>query len=748
MNENKGMPQEILQKDLEAIYIGNLNTVDDNLVFPERGKYGSEFIWETGESRFIDENGVVNRPLYGMGNRKVKIVVKATYEGYEAEKEFIATVLQEEKTILIQNIRKVECRALPGEREELPSVVIVECADGRCMTMPVKWEAYEPLQETGVLEVKGTVENTDRFAIAEIAYSNEEKTEVSPKKLIHYFPINEVELLDGTIHYEYQKNMVEFLLNQNDDQMLYNFREACGLDTLGAPPMTGWDEESCKLKGHTTGHYLSGLALAWGATHDERILEKINYMVDELKKCQDEFAKYPEKYHRGFLSAYSEEQFDLLEEYVKYPEIWAPYYTLDKIMSGLYDCFEIAGIEKAKDILELMADWVYERLSRLSKEQLDKMWSMYIAGEYGGMLGIMVKIYRISGSKEHLKAARLFDNEKLFYPMSENCDTLEDLHANQHIPQIIGAMDMYETTGETYYWNIGKNFWEIVTKGHIYCIGGLGETEMIHRAGTTCSYLTEKAAESCASYNMLRLTGELFAYTLDGKMMNYYDNTLRNHILTSSSHTSDGGTTYFMPLGPGECKEYSTTENTCCHGTGMESRFRYMENIYAYDENYIYINLLVDSVLSGNTQLIMETLEEGKIRIHCGKDMTRKLKIIVPEWAMNDFTITFNDVEIKEADVEHGFIALPETLREGDNVVFTMPMQFRIVENNSDPSLVSIAYGPYIMAAISDETEFLKAPELSKLIPSDEPLHFEEDGKTYLPFALVDEEPHHVYFKR
>lgn len=89
-----------------------------------------------------------------------------------------------------------------------------------------------------------------------------------------------------------------------------------------------------------------------------------------------------------------------------------------------------------------------------------------------------------------------------------------------------------------------------MTGGHTYCIGGVGETEMFHRANTTCSYLTDKAAESCASYNMLRLTSQLFEYTRSGNLMDYYDNTLRNHILTSSSHKCDGGTTYFLPLGP------------------------------------------------------------------------------------------------------------------------------------------------------------------------------------------------------
>ena len=135
---------------------------------------------------------------------------------------------------------------------------------------------------------------------------------------------------------------------------------------------------------------------------------------------------------------------------------------------------------------------------------------------------------------------------------------------------------------------------------------------MFHRAGTTCDYLTEKAAESCASYNMLRLTGQLFEYNPDGRWMDYYENTLCNHILASSSHAVDGGTTYFMPLCPGGRKEYSTDENTCCHGTGMESRFRYMEHIYASDQENVYVNLMVDSVLSGEENLEISTEWKGK----------------------------------------------------------------------------------------------------------------------------------------
>ncbi len=44
---------EIIKKDLDAIYIGNLSTVDDNLTLPENGKYGAQFTWETGEEDLL-----------------------------------------------------------------------------------------------------------------------------------------------------------------------------------------------------------------------------------------------------------------------------------------------------------------------------------------------------------------------------------------------------------------------------------------------------------------------------------------------------------------------------------------------------------------------------------------------------------------------------------------------------------------------------------------------------------------------
>lgn len=803
-NEAKNSAAEYLRRVLEALYIGNLNTVDSDLILPTEGEGGVCLSWTTSEERFIAADGTVHRPLFGMGNRTVELAVTAEKDGVAGRRVFEATVLQEAKRTAVREILPVEKTAEPGMLVRLPSVVIVSCEDGRLTTMPVEWscgtgdepgtfpapDAEGEYTYTGSVPLlAGQAAGADGKQIYEIAEgADPEKTAAhaiihvvdpreearrqgerwneflqepvyrggrrsAPMRQLQYFSIREIRLLPDTAYYRQQQLMNEWLMAQDEGQMLYAFRRACGLPTEGAASMTGWDAEDCKLRGHTTGHYLSGLALGFGATGNVRLLRKIDAMVKGLAECQDAFAASG-KAHRGFLSAYSEEQFDLLEKFTKYPEIWAPYYTLDKIMSGLYDCYTLADRTDALEVLLKMGDWVYWRLSRLSKQTLDRMWSMYIAGEFGGMLGTMVRLYRLSGRADHLLAAKMFSNEKLFYPMEQNADTLEDMHANQHIPQIIGAMELYDVTGEEEYWRIAWNFWRMVTEGHTYCNGGVGETEMFHGARQVRRYLTEKAAESCASYNMLRLTGLLFPYRPDGDLMDYYENTLENHILTSASREADGGTTYFLPLCPGGRKEYSTAENTCCHGTGMESRYRYQKHIFAWDEEYIYINLPVSSALhSENVHLDMEVRENGRIVIQNRRNLPKDLRIHIPAWARETLDaerssrVKVNGRPSLFCQIKNGYLEIPGGFLAGDNIEIRLPAELRAVPETEDAELAHLAYGGRILAELSEDKEYRSLPDVSALRQTGD-MTFTDGVRTLIPLSRVDREAYHVYFKK
>lgn len=742
--------RKLLSEDLASIDLGNLNTLERDLTLPSAGKNGSAFTWVSGEERFLTSQGHVCRPLYGMGNRDVSLTVTARLNGITDRRTFSGTVLQEAKETVIDRIFPVKRTVSPGENADLPPVAIARCRDGRLITVPVEWERGAALKDgSGVWKISGVVSGTEEKARAELTVSGSGTESASaPKQKGDYLPVNRIRLLPGSIYWKRQQDMMDFLLQADTGQMLYSFRAAAGLDTEGAVPMTGWDAPSSHLRGHTTGHFLSGLALAFAASGNPAFLRKIDEMVRELGRCQSAMEKQ-EGCHPGFLSAYSEEPFDLLEAYVKYPDIWAPYYTLEKIMSGLYDCHVLAGNKQAKQILMRMGDWVCDRLSRLPRQKLDRMWSLYIAGEYGGMPGVMVKLYRLSGEERYLRGAGYFLNEKLFYPMEENCDTLEDMHANQHIPQIMGAMELYRQTGRERYWKIGKNFWDIVTGHHTYCIGGVGENELFHGKDTACSYLTENTAESCASYNLLRLTGQLFPYLLDKTLMDYYETTLCNHILASCSPAKDGGTTYFMPLCPGGKKEYTTSENTCCHGTGMESRFRYMEHIFFQDPEVLYLNLLIPCTLadgpaeSAASRTVLELVqeEEGVFRIRCRKDMEKRLAIRIPAWAGETYIFSGAD-----AHSARGYLFLEKPLKAGETFLLSLPMELHLTPDRTDKRFCFLTYGPYILAAKSESRTFLPAPRPSDLHSLKEPLHFSDGELEYLPLWQVDQEAFHVYF--
>lgn len=576
--------------------------------------------------------------------------------------------------------------------------------------------------------------------------------EMKIEKRLRYPQLSEVRLLPGTAFYDRQQDMNEFLLAQDDDSMLYNFRRAAGLPTLGAEPMRGWDAEECKLRGHTTGHYLSGLALAFAATGDDRYRDKLIYMIDGLAECQAAFAGR-DGFRPGFLSAYSEEQFDLLEAGTPYPEIWAPYYTMDKIMSGLLDAYELADASQALDILAPMGDWIWDRLSRLTAEERNRMWDTYIAGEYGCMIVTLTRLYRLTGREEHLKAAMLFDNPVLFDQMAEGRDGLDTMHANQHIPQIMGALELYAETGEERYYDIASNFEAIVTGHHCYAIGGTGEQERFRAADDECSLLTMSTAESCASYNMMRLTTGLYRYTADPGLMAYFENTLFNHILASFSHRADGGTTYFMPLEPGSCRHYEgDDENSCCHGTGLETRYRYMTQIFACaadavsGEEMLRVDLPVSARLDGDEKLSVTFTADGTLSVRADQDMKRRLAVRIPAWAGADETAFECPCE---AEIRDGYLVTADKLNKGESVELHLPVHLALAGAASDPRYSYLTWGPYILAAISESKELMPPPDPCTLeADGDTAGMFASGGMRYMPVYMVDTEPMHLYFRQ
>lgn len=432
--------------DAERLYIGNLNTVEFDLNLPAKGGCGSDITWVSGNLCLLTDDGRVTQPAWGQGDRNVILRAEIRNGSAVETRSFRVHILQKKSREKFVKILPVRLTAAVNMPILLPSAVIAEREDGTSSALSVIWRngAERRFAKPGTYNAEGTAEGTSLPAVAAVEVQENAAPEgQKPEPAVEALPNAKLEQ-GGPFRAAQDRNLT-YLLTVNDDQMLYNFRFAAGLDTKGAPEMNGWDAPDSQIRGHTTGHYLSALALCYEATGNVGIARKARYMVAALRKCQEKFS-ITESFHRGFLSGYSEQQFDQLEQGARYPEIWAPYYTLHKILAGLLDCHRAFASETALQICKELGLWVYERLSRLTREQRAAMWSTYIAGEFGGMNEVLARLYQMTGDERYLTAARMFDNDKLLFPMMRNIDTLGGMHANQHIPQIIGAVRMYEAS--------------------------------------------------------------------------------------------------------------------------------------------------------------------------------------------------------------------------------------------------------------------------------------------------------------
>lgn len=382
---------EIVKSDKATIYLGNIFTVDTDLQLPSEGKLGSKITWKSKNEKVLKNDGKITPPEETEEDETVTLVATITKGEAVDIREYQITVLHRERVQVITELMEAYVENSIGICPELPGVIITIKDDGSFGIANAIWNKFNELEYSrlGTFKVNGSVSGTNLIANCiikvnpRLAENHDDNSDSYSSLLVKPFELDQVSLEDEVFIGNRDRDE-EYLLSIDDDQMLYNFRAAAGLDLHQAAPLEGWDAPDCNLRGHTTGHYLTALAQAYASSEKTEFKNKIGYMIRELGKCQEAMEKSG-KFSPGFLSGYSEEQFIKLEELTTYPTIWAPYYTLHKIMAGLLDCYQLARNEEALNICKKMGGWVYNRLKRLSKDKRNEMWSLYIAGEFGGM---------------------------------------------------------------------------------------------------------------------------------------------------------------------------------------------------------------------------------------------------------------------------------------------------------------------------------------------------------------------------
>jgi uncharacterized protein len=585
------------------------------------------------------------------------------------------------------------------------------------------------------------------------------------------FPLGDVTLLDGPFKQARDLN-IEVLLKYDVDRLLAPYRKEAGLSEK-AKCYPNWDG----LDGHVGGHYLSAMAMNYAATGNTECKKRMDYMISELKACQDANAlKYPD-WGVGYVGGVPNSV--ALWPKIKAGEVgtiwkyWAPYYNIHKMFAGLRDAWLYAENEDARNVFLNFCDWAINIISGLSDAQMEEM----LANEHGGMDEVLADAYQITGNEKYLKAAKRYAHKMFLDPLSQGIDNLDNKHANTQIPKFIGFERIAELSHDEKYNKAGSFFWETVTTKRSLAFGGNSRREHFPAKESCIDFINvNDGPESCNSYNMLKLTEDLFRVQPLAKYADYYERTILNHIL-STQHPEHGGYVYFTPARPRHYRVYSAPNEAmwCCVGSGMENHGKYNQFIYTHSKDSLFLNLFIASELNWKEKGLKIKQETGfpyeeqtKLTVTEGSS-NFKLMVRYPVWVSKGaLKITVNDKDVAYSALPSSYVSIDRKWKKGDVVQISLPMHNTIEHLPNVPEYIAIMHGPILLGAktgtedlkglVADDGrwgqyaggKFLpvdKAPILidddiqnigDKLVPvKDKPLNFKLNVKMINPVELI-----------
>jgi DUF1680 family protein len=524
------------------------------------------------------------------------------------------------------------------------------------------------------------------------------------------FPLGDVTLLDGPFKHARDLN-IKILLQYKVDRLLAPYRKEAGL-TPKDSSYKNWEG----LDGHVGGHYLSALAMNYASTKNAECKRRMDYVISELKACQDANTKYHPDWGDGYVGGVPNSKVIWMAlktgNFQPYRAAWVPWYNVHKMYAGLRDAWLYGRSDEAKTIFLKFCDWAVNITASLTDEQMQSM----LDTEQGGMNEILADAYQMTNDKKYLIAAMRFSHKMLLNPMSEGKDNLDNKHANTQVPKAIGFARIGELSNDDKYEKAGNFFWQTVTSNRTLAFGGNSRREFFPSAAACTDFIDDvEGPESCNSYNMLKLTQDLFRENPSANYMDYFERTLYNHIL-STQNPVHGGYVYFTPARPRHYKVYSSPNEAmwCCVGSGMENHGKYNEAIYTHQHDSLFLNLFIASELNWKDKGIKIKQEtqfpfEEKTKLTVINGSSRfKLLVRYPSWIKDKaLKITVNGKPVSYTVHPSSYVAIDRIWKKGDVVQVMLPMHNTIEHLPNVPEYIAIMHGPILLAAKTG-TEDLK----------------------------------------
>lgn len=538
-------------------------------------------------------------------------------------------------------------------------------------------------------------------------FGDKMKQKVVAPLQVQAFNLKDVRLLPS----RFRDNMMRdsaWMVSIGANQLLHSFRNTSGVFSgreggyMTIKKLGGWESLDCDLRGHITGHLLSAYSQMYAATDSKIFKLKGDSIVSGLAEVQKALGT-------GYISAYPEE---LINRNIKGQAVWAPWYTLHKLLSGLIDQYLYAGNAQALEVAKGMVDWAYKKLKPLDEATRQRM----IRNEFGGINESFYNLYAITGNENDRWLARFFYHNEVIDPLKAGNADLGTKHTNTFIPKVIAEARNYELSGDESSRRLSEFFWHTMINHHTFAPGCSSDKEHYFDPKQFSKHISGYTGETCCTYNMLKLSRHLFCWTGEEDIAEYYERALYNQILGQQDPLS-GMVCYFLPLMSGSYKVYSTKFNSfwCCVGSGFENHSKYGEAIYYHNAKGLYVNLFIPSVLQWKEKG-MEVRQETAfpqsgvttLSIKAAKPVNTAVYLRYPSWSKN-VTVSVNGKKVAVKQKPGSYIVIQRQWKDGDKITADYPMSLHLERTPDNPDKAALLYGPIVLAG-EKGTDNMPAP--------------------------------------
>jgi DUF1680 family protein len=459
-------------------------------------------------------------------------------------------------------------------------------------------------------------------------------------------------------------------------------------------------------QGEHVGKWLHAAALTYEVTKEEKLKKALEQTVSRLLATQ---------LSNGYLGTYTEEQrFYQLADAPTGWDIWTHRYNLYGLLA--YEQFHPS--QKVVEACKKMADLL---INVYGKGRADMT-------KYGTRQGIssttilesIVMLYERTGDKKYLDFAKQIVAQSEQNPGLRLMDAMlkkesvvgpGDGKAYQLMANLLGYLQLYQSTGEQKYLQTVLNGWSQIREKHLLVTGGPWTRKMPYNGNKECFARTdafqpaEIVVENCCTVTWVQLNLHLSALTGEARYVEEAEKTMFNQFL-GGQHADGIDWCYYTK--PNEVKPPYVPTLHCCASSGPRALEMFSAHrVGAYD-NGVSINQFSPAVIA-----LPDEFGGGQLTISGNFPYNGTTRIMVETNEAKSFPLEFRlpyGTSLKEVKQngkkteiqrnKRGYYRLKNMVNKGDVIAVDLDYQLKLHAQEGEGGKIWIAfsYGPITLA--------------------------------------------------